>query len=246
MKSAQEQYEVLQEKYNTVLKKELHLNMARGKPSKEQLDLSESLLTVLGKAADCKDDNIDVRNYGELMGIPSARVYFADLLSVRPGNIFVGGGSSLQLMFDLIAKAWIWGLKDSHRPWCKEQTVKWLCPAPGYDRHFNITDAFGISMITVPITENGPDMDAVEKLICDPEVKGIWCVPKFSNPEGIIYSTETISRFCALQPAAPDFTVIWDNAYCVHEFTDKYIPFPSILSEAKKTKIFHYPLQCLI
>ena len=226
--------EKLEKQYKTIKAASLSLNMARGKPSKAQLDLSESLLTVLNNSADCHDGALDVRNYGELMGIPAAKAYFADMLGVKSENVFVGGSASLQLMFDLITKAWIWGLKDSPRPWCKEEKVKWLCPAPGYDRHFKITQTLGIEMLTVPMRENGPDMDIVEEMVKDPAVKGIWCVPKYSNPEGVIYSTQVIDRFTHLDPAAPDFTVMWDNAYCVHEFSGDYVPFPSILCEAEK------------
>ena len=222
----------LQKEYNAVKQLGLSLNMARGKPSKAQLDLSEPMLTVLAGSKDCTDGALDVRNYGELMGIPAARAYFADLLGVKSENVFVGGAASLQLMFDLLTKAWIWGLKDSPRPWCREEKVKWICPAPGYDRHFRITETLGIEMLTVPMHEDGPDMDAVEELVKDPAVKGIWCVPKYSNPEGIVFSQAVLDRFVHLRPAAPDFTVMWDNAYCVHEFTGEYVPFPSILSLA--------------
>lgn len=224
----------LYDQYEQVKAKKLNLNMSRGKPSKAQLDLSEPLLTILKESADCRENTIDVRNYGELMGIPSARTFFADLLGTKAENVFVGGAASLQLMFDLLTKAWIWGLKNSKQPWSKEKEVKWLCPAPGYDRHFAISEALGMKMIPVPMTEEGPDMDKVESLAQDPAVKGIWCVPKYSNPEGIIYSKKTIDRFVHMKPAAPDFTVVWDNAYCVHEFSGEYIPFPSILEEAKK------------
>ena len=224
----------LKEAFESIKAEGLCLNMARGKPGKEQLDLHEPLLTAIRESADCMDGGVDVRNYGELMGLPSARAYFADLLGVAPENVFAGGSASLQLMFDLLMRAYIWGLKDSPRPWCKEKEIKWLCPAPGYDRHFLISEKLGMQMITVPMTENGPDMDIVEKYAADPAVKGIWCVPKYSNPDGIIYSNETVARFVHMKTAAPDFTVMWDNAYCVHEFSGGYVPFPSILAEAEK------------
>lgn len=223
----------LQKEYEAVKAQGLKLNMARGKPSKAQLDLSASLLSTFTDSDACIDGGLDSRNYGELKGMPCARAYFADLLGVRSENIFVGGSASLQLMYDHLARTWMFGGKDSPRPWCREEKVKWLCPAPGYDRHFRITERLGMELITVPTDAEGPDMDAVEELIKDPAVKGIWCVPKYSNPNGIIYSEKVLDRFVHLKPAAPDFTVMWDNAYCVHEFKGEYVPFPSILKLAE-------------
>ncbi len=208
----------------------LDLNMARGKPSKLQLDIATGLLEAVKTAEDCIVDGIDARNYGELSGLPCAKVYWADMLDCKPEQIFVGGASSLNLMFDVISRAYSHGLKNSVQPWSKEEKVKYLCPSPGYDRHFTITEFFGAELITVPMTATGPDMDMVEELVKDPQVKGIWCVPKYSNPDGIIYSDETIRRIASLKPAAPDFTVMWDNAYCVHEFEGDYVPFPDIIS----------------
>ena len=208
----------------------LHLNMARGKPSQTQLDLVSGILKEVSSVDDCFDDGIDTRNYGELAGLPSARAYWADMLSCRPEQVFVGGVASLNLMFDLVARAYSHGLKDSPRPWCREEKIKFLCPAPGYDRHFRIGEFFGAELIPIPMTEAGPDMDLVEKYVQDPQVKLIWTVPKYSNPDGIIYSEETIRRFANLKPAAPDFAIMWDNAYCVHEFRGEYVPFPDILS----------------
>lgn len=210
--------------------KNLKLNMARGKPSKAQLDTVSGILTVLTDPAECIVDGMDARNYGELGGLPCAKAYWADVLGCQTNEVFVGGTASLTLMYDLIAKAYTHGLKDSPRPWCKEESVKFLCPAPGYDRHFRITESFGFELITIPMTSTGPDMDMVEQHIKDPAVKGIWCVPKYSNPEGIIYSDETIARFAALKPAAPDFTIMWDNAYCVHEFEGEFVPFKDIIT----------------
>ncbi len=210
--------------------KNLKLNMARGKPSSAQLDLVSDILTILTDPRDCKVDGMDARNYGELGGLPCAKAYWADMLGCKVNEVFVGGAASLTLMYDLIAKAYSHGLKNSPRPWCKEEKVKFLCPAPGYDRHFRITESFGAQLITIPMTATGPDMDMVEQLVKDPAVKGIWCVPKYSNPEGIIYSDETIARFAALKPAAPDFTIMWDNAYCVHEFEGEFVPFADIIS----------------
>ena len=229
--------EQLQQEYNALTKhfadckaQNLNLNMARGKPSAKQLDTVHDILNCLTAEDTCKIDGIDARNYGELAGLPSARVYWADVLGCKPEQTFVGGTASLNLMFDVISRAYTHGLLHSPRPWCKEEVVKFLCPSPGYDRHFRITESFGAELITIPMTLQGPDMDLVEEYVKDPQVKGIWCVPKYSNPDGIIYSDETISRIANLKPAAPDFTVMWDNAYCVHEFEGEFVPFPDILS----------------
>ena len=208
----------------------LSLNMARGKPGVHQLDLSADMLTIVHDSAQCRIDGIDARNYGELAGLPSAKKLFAEILGVTPEQCFIGGSASLQLMYDVIAKAYTHGLRHSPKPWAREDHIKWLCPAPGYDRHFNVTKSFGMELITVPMLDNGPDMDMIEQLVQDPTVKGVWCVPKYSNPEGVIYSEETVRRFAALKPAAPDFTIMWDNAYCVHEFEGEFVPFPDILS----------------
>ena len=210
--------------------KNLKLNMARGKPSSAQLDLVSDILNVLVDPRECIVDGMDARNYGELGGLPCAKAYWADVLGCQQNEVFVGGAASLTLMYDLIAKAYSHGLRHSQRPWCQEEKVKFLCPAPGYDRHFRITESFGAELITIPMGETGPDMDMVEELVKDPAVKGIWCVPKYSNPEGIIYSDETISRFANLKPAAPDFTIMWDNAYCVHEFEGEFVPFKDIIA----------------
>ncbi len=210
--------------------KNLKLNMARGKPSKAQLDVVSDILTTLTDPAECIVDGIDARNYGELTGLPCAKAYWADVLGVKPSEVFVGGSASLTLMYDLIAKAYSHGLKNSPKPWCKEEKVKFLCPAPGYDRHFRITESFGAELITIPMDENGPDMDMIEELVKDASVKGIWCVPKYSNPSGIIYSDEVIMRFANLKAAAPDFTIMWDNAYCVHEFEGEFLPFKDIIT----------------
>ena len=204
----EQQYEQELDKFNTCKALGLKLNMARGKPSRLQINGVSDILNVLQDADDCIVDGIDARNYGELAGLPCARAYWADVLGCKPSQTFVGGTASLNLMFDLIARAYSHGLKNSPKPWCKEEVVKFLCPSPGYDRHFRITEFFGAELITVPMTAAGPDMDLVEALVKDPTVKGIWCVPKYSNPDGIIYSDETIARFAALKPAAPDFAII--------------------------------------
>ena len=175
-------------------------------------------------------EGIESRNYGEVAGLPSARRLFADILGCKAEQVFVGGNASLQLMYDAVSKAYTHGLLHSEQPWSKLEKVKWLCPAPGYDRHFKITESFGCEMITIPMTPTGPDMDMIEELVKDPDVRGMWCVPKYSNPDGIIYSDETISRFANLKPAAKDFVIMWDNAYCVHEFDGDFVPFADILT----------------
>ena len=225
-----EEYTRLQGEFESLKARGLSLNMARGKPGKRQLDLVSDIFALMQKPEDYVSDGIDVRNYGEMAGLPAARRLFADILGCRPEQVFVGGNSSLQLMYDTICKAYTHGLLHSPRPWREEETIKWLCPAPGYDRHFKVTESFGFQLVVIPMTDDGPNMDAVEEAVKDPAVKGIWCVPKYSNPEGVIYSQETIRRLAALRPAAPDFTVMWDNAYCVHEFEGDYVPFPDILS----------------
>ena len=214
--------------------KGLKLNMARGRPGKEQLDLVSDILSVMTDPADCVDGDVNVRNYGQLSGLPSAKALFAEILGCKPEQVFVGGNASLQLMYDTIAKAYTNGLLHSEKPWCREEHIKWLCPAPGYDRHFKVTESFGFELITIPMTETGPNMDLVEQLVKDPAVKGMWNVPKYSNPDGIIYSDETIERIARLKPAAPDFLLMWDNAYCIHEFEGEFVPFPDILSLCEK------------
>ncbi len=220
----------LRQEFEALKTRGLDLNMARGKPGKAQLDLVSDIFQLMQNPADYVSGGLDVRNYGEIAGLPAARALFADILGCKPSQVFAGGNSSLQLMYDTVCKAYTHGLLHSPRPWCREEQVKWLCPAPGYDRHFRVTESFGFQLLTIPMTGTGPDMDAVEEAVKDPAVKGIWCVPKYSNPDGIIYSDETIRRIAALKPAAPDFTVMWDNAYCVHEFEGDYVPFPDILS----------------
>lgn len=225
-----QEYQQLSDKYESFKSESLKLNMSRGKPSKQQLDIVGDLLQTILTNEDCMTNGVDSRNYGELSGLRCAKEYWADMLDCKPEQVFVGGNSSLNLMFDVIARAYSHGLLHSERPWSNEETVKFLCPSPGYDRHFLVTQFFGAELITVPMTAEGPDMDVVEELVKDPHVKGIWCVPKYSNPDGIIYSNATIRRFATLKPAAPDFTIMWDNAYCVHEFEGEYVPFPDILS----------------
>lgn len=220
--------------YETCKMQGLNLNIARGKPSKAQLDAVSDILDVLQTGQECICDGVDARNYGELEGLPCARAYWADVLDCRPEQTFIGGESSLNMMFDVISRAYTHGLLHSKQPWCREEQVKFLCPSPGYDRHFRVTEFFGAQLITVPMTPEGPDMDAVEALVKDSQVKGIWCVPKYSNPDGIIYSEETIRRLAALKPAAPDFTIMWDNAYCIHEFEGDYVSITDIISACQQ------------
>ena len=207
----------------------LNLNMARGKPGRQQLDMVMDIFDVLKTPQDYIVDGLETRNYGEVAGVPAARALFAELLGCKASQVFVGGNASLQLMYDAVSKAFTHGLLHSEKPWCKLDKVKWICPVPGYDRHFKVTQSFGVEMISVPMTAAGPDMDMVEELVKDPAVKGMWNVPKYSNPEGVIYSDETIRRLAAMKPAAPDFMLMWDNAYCIHEFDCDFVEFPDIL-----------------
>ena len=226
----QEEYRAVKAQFDALKSHELKLNMSRGKPSKAQLDMVSDIMDVFKTPEDYISDGIDVRNYGELSGLPAAKRLFAEILGCKPEECFIGGNASLTLMYDTISKAFTHGLLHSVSPWCRLDTVKWLCPAPGYDRHFKITQSFGCEMIVIPMTPTGPDMDLVEEHVKDPAVKGMWCVPKYSNPDGIVYSEETIRRIANLKPAAQDFTLMWDNAYCIHEFEGEYVEFPDILS----------------
>ncbi len=224
------EYQKVLADYEACKAKGLNLNMARGKPARKQLDLVSDILTTLQTPEDCFDGDIDSRNYGELAGLPGARAYWADILDCKPSEVFVGGAASLNMMCDIVSRAYTHGLLDSPRPWCKEEKVKFLCPAPGYDRHFQIGEFYGAELIYIPMTPTGPDMDLIEEYVKDPQVKMMWVVPKYSNPTGIIFSDETIRRIANLKPAAPDFAIIWDNAYGIHEFEGDYVPFPDIIS----------------
>ncbi|WP_298018559.1 aminotransferase class I/II-fold pyridoxal phosphate-dependent enzyme [uncultured Dysosmobacter sp.] len=236
-------YACLQKEFDALKAKDMKLNIARGKPGKTQLDLSSDIFQLMQDPEDYVSDGIDVRNYGELTGLPAAKRLFAELLGCRPEQVFVGGNASLQLMYDTISHAYTHGMLHSERPWCKEEKVKWLCPVPGYDRHFKITEFFGFELVAVPMTDNGPDMDAVEQAIQDPAVKGMWNVPKYSNPDGIIYTDETVRRIAAMKPAAPDFLLMWDNAYCLHEFEGEHVPFLDIISECEKRGNADMPIE---
>ena len=227
----------LEKKYEEAKAEGLALDMSRGKPSPAQLDLSRGMLDVLNSSSELKAENgTDVRNYGLLEGIYEARKLMGDIMGVPAENVIVCGNASLNIMYDLVSRAEVFGF-DGCTPWAKLDKVKFLCPAPGYDRHFGITELFGIEMITVPMNEDGPDMDIVEKYVNNDEsVKGIWCVPKYSNPQGVVYSDETVKRFAALKPAAKDFRVFWDNAYAVHDlYPEKEVKLLNIFDECKKT-----------
>ena len=222
--------------YENIKKQGLSLDMSRGKPSPEQVSISDGILTVLKTGEDCKSSGgADMRNYGLLAGCEDARSLFGELCGVAPAQVIVGGSSSLNMMYDTVARAMFFGV-GGHKAWKELERVKFLCPCPGYDRHFAICAAFGIEMINVRMTESGPDMDEVERLVSsDESIKGIWCVPKFSNPTGVIYSDETIARFARLRPAAKDFRIFWDNAYIVHDF-GKIQEIPNIFDLTRGTE----------
>ncbi|MCB6707509.1 aminotransferase class I/II-fold pyridoxal phosphate-dependent enzyme [[Clostridium] saccharogumia] len=206
---------VLDQRYQDFKSQNLKLDMSRGKPCKEQLDLSMSILDM----KDYSVDGIDCRNYGVLEGLPSLRKLFAQLLEVNENNVIIGGTSSLTLMYDYIAQAMLFGVCGS-KPWSKYDKIKFLCPVPGYDRHFAFCEFFGIEMVNVPMTEEGPDIDIINELIKDDRIKGMFCVPKYSNPQGITYSDKIVKALASLKPAADDFRIIYDNAYCVHDLNE--------------------------
>ena len=228
--------ELLEAKFQEIKGKGLKLDMSRGKPSEAQLNLSMGMMDVLNSTTDLRCSvGVDCRNYGVLDGIPEAKELLADMTEVSPDNIIIYGNSSLNVMYDTVARSMTHGVMGN-TPWCKLDKVKFLCPVPGYDRHFAITEYFGIKMINIPMTESGPDMDLVEQYVNnDPSVKGIWCVPKYSNPQGITYSDETVLRFARLKPAAEDFRIYWDNAYGIHHlYEDKQDNLIEILMACKQ------------
>ena len=228
--------EKLRKEYRKYQAMELHLDMSRGKPCKEQLDLSMGMMDVLDSNADlCCEDGTDCRNYGVLSGIHEAKVLIGDMMENNPDNIIIYGNSSLNVMYDTVSRAYTHGIMGN-TPWCRLDKIKFLCPVPGYDRHFGITEYFGIEMIPVPMSPTGPDMDMVENLVSeDPSIKGIWCVPKYANPTGYSYSDETVRRFARLKPAAPDFRIFWDNAYGIHHlYDDRQDYLIEILAECKR------------
>lgn len=219
-----------QGKYDELKSRNLTLNLTRGKPSSEQLDICTDLLSLPGENYIDKDDT-DCRNYGNLVGLTSIREIWAEVLGVDLKNLIAADSSSLNIMFDLVSWSYIWGNNDSEKPWKDEEKVKWLCPVPGYDRHFTITEYFGFEMITVPMTATGPDMDKVEELVKDPQVKGMWVVPMFGNPTGVTFTRETIDRLIKMETGAKDFRIIWDNAYAIHTLDGN---FPEIVDVVKE------------
>ncbi len=214
----------------------LTLDLTRGKPSQAQLDLSSGMLNIIGDRGDCfSESGLDCRNYGILDGLPETKKLFGDLLGLPADSILVLGNSSLNVMYDTMVRAMLFGVSGGYEPWSRQGRIKFVCPSPGYDRHFTICRTMGIEMVPVKMNADGPDMDEVYNIACsDPSVKGIWCVPKFSNPEGITYSDEIVDKLAAMKPAAPDFRIFWDNAYAVHELYDEQTHLANIFDYARE------------
>lgn len=224
----------VREEYETLKARNLDLDLTRGKPSSEQLDLSNDLLELPGKGNYVDASGTDVRNYGNLKGITDIREIWGELIGVPVDKLYAEDSSSLNIMFDLITWSYLFGNNDSERPWREEEIVKWICPVPGYDRHFAITEKLGFEMITVPMLEDGPDVDAVAELAKDPAVKGMWVVPMFANPTGVTVSDEVVQKLASMETAAPDFRIVWDNAYAVHVFTEDTPQIIDVLGAAEE------------
>lgn len=224
----------VREEYAGLKAKGLKLDLTRGKPSKAQLDLSNALLLLPGEGNYTDAEGADLRNYGNLKGVKKLRELWGELINIDPELLLAGDSSSLNIMFDLISWSYIFGTNDSPRPWSEEETVKWICPVPGYDRHFAITELFGFELVTVPMEDDGPDVEAIAKLAQDPQVKGMWLIPMFSNPTGVLISEEKTRRLAEMDTAAPDFRIVWDNAYAVHTLTDEFPEVLPVLDIAKQ------------
>ena len=230
--------------YGEYKERKLSLDLSRGKPNSSQLDISNGLLAVELAGDYLSESGLDCRNYGVLDGLPEMKRFFGQAMGIDPENVMIGGNSSLQMMYDTLARAMLFGLYGSKQPWCREEGLKWICVVPGYDRHFKITETLGFELISVDMLPTGPDMDAVERLVLDPKVKGIWCVPKYSNPTGYTYSDDTVRRLASMKCAAPDFRIMWDNAYGIHDFTSDKDELADIFALAKEygneDRVFYY------